>query len=301
MKEYPVFYTTLNNGETLAYRKCGRSPRTLVLIHGNMSSSVHWQTTMEKLEDFFTIFALDLRGFGDSSYTNPVDSLGELSVDVSLFLSKMDLDEVYLLGWSAGGGVALEASVDSTSRIRRTLLLNSVGLSGYRIESRSEAINRWIMPSIRGAYAVRKTVDRDPTVRMMERLIQYGDRNMIRYILNNTLYKYKRPPGEELERYIDAVLKQRNIDDIYYCLLNFNMSRESNGVAEGSGRIDLIEKPVSLLVSDHDSVVPPREAEATRELLGDRVDEIKLFKDSGHSPMTDHLEEFTTYLRDNLR
>ena len=80
MKQYPVNTLTLKNGETIAYREAGKGEKTLLLIHGNMSSSVHWQPLMEALETEYRLVAPDMRGFGDSSYHKPFDSLREARV-----------------------------------------------------------------------------------------------------------------------------------------------------------------------------------------------------------------------------
>ena len=71
MKQYEVKKISIGN-ETLAYRASGAG-ETVVLVHGNMSSSVHWQTTMEHLEDRYRVVAVDLPSGleGDSSRAFP--------------------------------------------------------------------------------------------------------------------------------------------------------------------------------------------------------------------------------------
>ena len=78
MKQYPILYQSIPSGEVLAYRKCGVGNKVLLLLHGNMSSSVHYQTLMEKLEQDFTIYAVDLRGFGDSTFNHTDGTLNGL-------------------------------------------------------------------------------------------------------------------------------------------------------------------------------------------------------------------------------
>ena len=114
MKQYEVKKLSIGD-ETLAYRTCGAG-ETVVLIHGNMSSSVHWQTTMEQLEDKYRVFAPDLRGFGDSTYNHRFDSLRELAVDFERFLDEAGIDPCSLVGWSTGGGVVLEMAADLPKR-----------------------------------------------------------------------------------------------------------------------------------------------------------------------------------------
>ena len=71
--------------ETLAYLDEGQGD-VVLMLHGNMSSSVHYGPLIERLQGSFRCVALDLRGFGDSSYNNRFDTMDELAEDVFLFL-----------------------------------------------------------------------------------------------------------------------------------------------------------------------------------------------------------------------
>lgn len=66
MKQYEVKTFESDTGETIAYRESNTSGDTVLLVHGNMSSSVHFQPLMETLEENFNIYALDLPGFGEN-------------------------------------------------------------------------------------------------------------------------------------------------------------------------------------------------------------------------------------------
>jgi len=49
-----------------------------VLVHGNVSPSVHSDVLFEALDDRCAVYAPDLRGFGDSSHEEPIDSVPAL-------------------------------------------------------------------------------------------------------------------------------------------------------------------------------------------------------------------------------
>ena len=42
--------------------------KIVILVHGNMTSSKHWDVLIESLDPKYKVYALDLRGFGESSY-----------------------------------------------------------------------------------------------------------------------------------------------------------------------------------------------------------------------------------------
>lgn len=49
----------LENGEIIAYRhRPGTGDKTIVLIHGNMTSSLHWDMVMEALDEKYTIYVM---------------------------------------------------------------------------------------------------------------------------------------------------------------------------------------------------------------------------------------------------
>src|SRR5690606_14024399 len=48
----------LSNGEKLGYRMREGGERPLVLIHGNMTSSVHWDVVLERIDGRFRVYAV---------------------------------------------------------------------------------------------------------------------------------------------------------------------------------------------------------------------------------------------------
>ena len=84
--------------------------RTVVLIHGNVSSSLFWQEQMLALPRDLRVVAVDLRGFGDSEVA-PVDAtrgLGDYADDVAATLEALSIGPTHLVGWSMGGGVVMQ-------------------------------------------------------------------------------------------------------------------------------------------------------------------------------------------------
>jgi pimeloyl-ACP methyl ester carboxylesterase len=95
MKHYPIHFHTCANGETIAYRTAGDKGPIVVLVHGNMSSSVHWQTTMEQLENDYQLIVPDMRGFGDSSYHSELNSLLDFGSDLLDLLNALKVETCF--------------------------------------------------------------------------------------------------------------------------------------------------------------------------------------------------------------
>lgn len=84
--------------------------RTIVFVHGNVSSSLFWQEIMLALPADVRPIAADLRGFGGTE-TLPVDAargLGDYADDLAATLEALGLDAAHLVGWSMGGGVLMQ-------------------------------------------------------------------------------------------------------------------------------------------------------------------------------------------------
>ena len=181
MKNYPVKTFNLRNGETVAYRQAGETGDIVVLVHGNMSSSVHFQTTMEKLETDHRVYAVDLRGFGDSSYGKPLDSLHDFAIDVEAWIEALDLREFHLLGWSTGGGIALEIAADMPDRVKKLFLLDSVGIKGYPMFKKDEKYQ----PILTQLLTTKEEIAMDP-VQVLPILNAYAtkDKGLLKAIWN---------------------------------------------------------------------------------------------------------------------
>ncbi|GHV26223.1 3-oxoadipate enol-lactonase [Clostridia bacterium] len=290
MKQYQVFSESIPCGETIAWREAGYGRKAVVLLHGNMSSSVHWQTTIEALEDKYWVYAPDMRGFGDSSYNQPFDSLHELALDIEEFIDQRGIDRFTVLGWSTGGGVAMEIAADLKDRVEKVILLDSVALTGYPMFQKDERG----MPIPGKSLQTKAEVAADP-VQVLPILKAYaeGNREMLRSTWNMLIYNLRQPSAEDYEIYLDAIMKQRNLVDVDWSLLTFNMTNLSTPSAPGSNRAQLITCPVVIIQGGKDLVVPPAWAQNTAEYLGDRA-KLIMIENAGHSAITD---DFDTYIR----
>ncbi len=296
MKQYPVQYLNLENGETIAYRKSGNKGDIVVLVHGNMSSSVHFQEVIEQLENDYQVYALDLRGFGDSSYKKTLNSLHDFAEDVILFINQLDLDNFNLLGWSTGGGIVLEVAADLKQRVKKVFLLDSVGIKGYPMFKKDEKGQ----PILTKLITTKKEIEADP-VQVAPILQAYATNNkeVMRAVWNALIYNLKQPSKEDYEIYLDAIFKQRNLVDVDYSLVHFNMTHDHNGINKGSGRMDLITAPIVIMHGKKDLVVPFSFAEEMKNYFKDRAT-LEVFEEAGHSVLTDDLPLFINTFKKHL-
>ena len=296
MKQYDVNTVTLSRGETIAYRKAGTADACVLLIHGNMSSSVHWQTTMEDLEKDFTVCAPDMRGFGDSSYNTSFDSLKCLAEDLSEFVDLVGINNFTIIGWSTGGGVALELAALRPEIVKKVITLSSVPITGYPLFKKDENG----APILTELLKTKDDIANDP-VQVVPVLKAYEEKNrdFIRFVLDNSLYSKVKPPAADYELYLDAIFKQRCLVDTNYSLLTFNMTNAPSHSAPGSNRLELIKCPIVMLQGADDPVVPLARAQESHALMGDKASFV-LLEGLGHSAVTDDFDAFITAVREEL-
>lgn len=295
MKDYEVHSLRLANGETLSYREAGSGEKTLLLVHGNMSSSVHWQPLMEALEGGYRLIAPDMRGFGDSSYHHRFDSLRELAEDLQDLVEQLGLRAFTAIGWSTGGGVVLELAANLPERLHKVILLDSVPPTGYPM-FRKDAQGQ---PIVSEPLATKADIEADP-VQVAPVLAAYAtnNRDLLRAIWNAAIYNMNQPSAEDYEKYLDAIFKQRNLVDIDYSLMTFNMTDTATLFAPGTNRLQKIKCPVVLMHGAKDLVVPL----AWGQMAHDMIEGARMvtFPEAGHSVLTDDLPLLADAVREEM-
>ncbi len=283
----------IDNGETLGYRECGSGEKILVLIHGNMTSSKHWDLLMEELMDEYKIYAVDLRGFGISTYNTAVDSLKDFSEDVKMFVDKLGIKGFALAGWSTGGGVVMHFASDYPDYVEKLILVESVGITGYPIFKKDDKGQ----PIIGEFLRTKEEIANDPIqVLPVINAIKNRDKETYRSIWNALIYTKNKPLEEKYEEYLEDMLTQRNLVDVDYALTRFNISNMHNGVVEGTGDIDKIKAPTIIFQGDRDLVVPMQMGQGIAQAMGDRS-KLVILSDSGHSPFIDCIDKIVSEIK----
>lgn len=266
--------------ETIAYLDEGQGP-VVLMVHGNMSSSVHYEPLISRIKDKFRCIAVDLRGFGDSTYNNRFDTLEELADDVHDFAVALGIDSYYLVGWSNGGGVSLKLCAKYPSEVKKFFDIEGAGLKGYPVYKK---VN---YQSTGEPYANKEEMAGDPMqVAPVLSIFAKGDSAMMTSIWDATIYTVNKPTREQNDLWMSETLKQRNLVDLDWALANLNMSDEFTPYGKGDGSIKNIKCPVALTMADKDIVVPDYMVLDNYNALGDLATLLP-YENCGHSPMVD--------------
>jgi pimeloyl-ACP methyl ester carboxylesterase len=115
------------HGHRVIYRIAGDGP-PVVLIHGMVNSSRHWEQVALRLADRYTVVAPDLLGHGDSAAVRGDYSLGAHACSIRDLLSTIGIDRATIVGHSLGGGIAMQFFYQFPQRVERLALISSGGL-----------------------------------------------------------------------------------------------------------------------------------------------------------------------------
>jgi pimeloyl-ACP methyl ester carboxylesterase len=279
-------FIKLNNQESLAYLEKGHGDTILVLVHGNLSSSVYFMPLIERLPDDVHVYAFDLRGFGDSTYHQPISSLKALAIDLEYAFQALNIKKANVLGWSLGGGVAMEFAAYFPHLVDKLILLASTTHKGYPIFKKSASMQ----PLVGEIYASASEMANDPLqVKPVIDAIQTKNVAFLTYIYDLTIYSHKKPSTEASALYISETMKQRNLADVDYALASLNMSDRPNFYRQGDGTIQNIQAKTLHIWGNLDRTV-------LEYMVLDNVAAIKQstylkWDECGHSPLVDKPDE----------
>ena len=289
-------YIDLPNGETLTYRERIGGEELCIFVHGNMTSSKHWDVLMEHFDSRYTIIAPDLRGFGGSSYHNRITHMRDFSDDLKGFVDALNLKDFSLFGWSTGGAVAMQFCADNPGLYKKLMLLASASTRGYPFyhtnEDGSQSTTR-LTTITEIENDIGKTIP-------MQGLYITKNREGLKAVWNAVIYTHNQPDEQKYEEYVDDMLTQRNLADVYHVLNTFNISHHDNEAAKGTGEIEKIQIPVLVLYGDRDYVVPKNMTEEIIEDFGKKAKVVKL-SNCGHSPLIDDLDQLKKAIEQFLK
>ncbi len=113
---------TVNNNQ-IYYETYGQGT-PLLLIHGGLGSIMNFENSIKDLSKHFKVIAMDSPGHGRSSH---VDSLSYplLADNISLFIDKLELDSLYIIGWSDGGILGLILAADRPDKVKKLVAISA--------------------------------------------------------------------------------------------------------------------------------------------------------------------------------
>jgi pimeloyl-ACP methyl ester carboxylesterase len=112
------------NGINLYYETHGTG-RPLILLHGGLGSGEMFGPVMPMLAERHQVIAVDLQGHGRTAdIERPID-VRLMAGDIAALIDHLGLDQPDVVGYSLGGGVALQTAAQYPAKVRRLVLVSA--------------------------------------------------------------------------------------------------------------------------------------------------------------------------------
>jgi len=124
----PVVGSAQSSAVRIAYRDWGPDEAPVILLlHGSPGDGGAFEELGPMLAQRYRVIAPDLPGFGGSTWRIPDYSIAAHARYLAEMLDSLRIPAAHVVGWSLGGGVALELEGRSPQRVRSITLLASIG------------------------------------------------------------------------------------------------------------------------------------------------------------------------------
>lgn len=130
----------------------------LLLVHGGLDHARNWDWVARSLREHFHVYAMDLRGHGNSAWApGAMYSTAEHVLDVSTLVDVLGGGPIHLIGHSLGGILTLMYAGLFPDRAGKVIAIEGLGLpAAHRIHKPApERMRAWI-------DSVRKMEQREP-------------------------------------------------------------------------------------------------------------------------------------------
>lgn len=120
---------------------------SIVLVHGGLDHARSWDWVARFLREQYHVYALDLRGHGNSAWApGALYSVAEHLLDLSALLDIIDDFPVRLIGHSLGGIIVLHYAGLYPDRVLKPVSIEGLGFpAGHRVHApASDRLRNWI-------------------------------------------------------------------------------------------------------------------------------------------------------------
>ncbi|MBR1223295.1 MULTISPECIES: alpha/beta fold hydrolase [unclassified Bradyrhizobium] len=259
--------TVRANGAAFHVARAGKG-QPLILLHGWPEFWLTWEPVMARLADRFTLYAPDLRGFGDSDKPNGPHGPDRHAEDMLALMDALGLAQAGIVGHDVGGGLMQPLARAAPERIAGLFFFDFVHPGIGRRMAEPDRLNHiW--------YQSLNQLEIAP---MLIGASRDSCRAYIGYFLKH--WSHRRQAFDDvLEAFVDNFLKDGNLAGgfAYYRGAHAGRIRMLKGEAP---RLTPIDLPTCVRWAEHDPLFPY----AWTDRLGETFSNLDLamFEGVGH-------------------
>ena len=100
----------------------------MLMVHGGRDHARNWDPVAKALMEHYSIYALDLRGHGDSDWAiGGQYSMPDFVLDVAALANEIGRDPLTLIGHSLGGAITLQFAGVCPDRVKKIVSIEGLG------------------------------------------------------------------------------------------------------------------------------------------------------------------------------
>jgi pimeloyl-ACP methyl ester carboxylesterase len=118
------------NGIKVYYEVYGEG-KPVVLVHGAFYTiQMNWGQLIPELSKTRKVIAIEMQGHGHTPYSDRKLAIPTLASDVEGVMNYLKIDSADIVGYSMGGSVAYQLTIQSPKRVRKLVIISSTYKSG---------------------------------------------------------------------------------------------------------------------------------------------------------------------------
>jgi len=258
----------------------------IVFIHGLGSSGyIEWRFNLEAFSRRHRVFAPDLPGFGRSD--KPAGArygIPYFARTIDRYMAGRRLRNAVVVGTSMGGRVALEVALAYPDRVRRLVLVNSLGLGRPRIQPYYPAM---LLPRLG-----------ETILSGMKHGLRWAPSPVIRRLAARFIGASGNLERTMSDQYLDDLREMyaaEGYPDAYLASVrSIANPRSYLGGIDVSHRLERIKAPVLFIWGANDPLFPLEQANRAHKLL--KGSKLAVIDGAGHTPQAEKPEQFNRHL-----
>jgi 3-oxoadipate enol-lactonase len=255
-------YINLSRGR-FAYI-CQGQGTPVLLLHGLGSSLFDWQPQIQHLANSCQVYALDLRGHGQSELLRAPISMAELAADVAEFIQAKGIGPCIVVGISMGGMLTFQLLAEQPQLVRAAVLINtapSFPLTSWRV--RGQVLLRLAMVRLLGLERFGRI--------LAERLFPKPEQQVLRELLAERIAGNDRRSYLYAMRAIAGWSALEAVREVSTPLLVVAGDRDYTPLAYKQSYVEQLKNAQLVVIADSGHATPLDQPEQLNQLLANFV------------------------------
>jgi len=128
--------------------------KTLIFLHGwGVDSQLWFKIVPELINKNYSLYFLDLPGFGQSQVPNTVYDVDDYKKIVYEFIKKLGLKKINLIGHSFGGRITIKIAAENPNFLEKIILVDAAGIiHDSRKKKLLTIISKFIKPIFKPSF-----------------------------------------------------------------------------------------------------------------------------------------------------